>query len=277
MTAPPTVTVNGRTYRWPDAPAGGRVRRRLRARLHQPGHRGRPRAVFRVAGATGHLPHRRLRGSVVHQSEQPVDRDRRAPRRARDLRQLLLGSRRARRSHDERRQVSARRHAFSLRWPTQAPRSPSSPPRTSCGRCSATSCAGICFSSEKADQVTMEGNGIADVLALTGMAVPSVYSAALSEFVFAAGVALLERDRPDIMYLSTTDYVQHKAAPGTPAANDFIAMLDRYLGEHGRAGRHGRAHRRSRHERQDRRVRPPQYPVPAGAARRVVRRRNARG
>ncbi len=51
---------------------------------------------------------------------------------------------------------------------------------------------GICFSSEKADQVTLAENGIADVLSLTGMPVPSVYSAALSEFVFAAGVALLE-------------------------------------------------------------------------------------
>src|SRR5258708_332857 len=91
--------------------------------------------------------------------------------------------------------------------------------------------AGICFSSEKADQVTMEGNGIADVLALTGLPVPSVYSAALSEFVFAAGVALLKRDRPDVMYLSTTDYVQHKAAPGTAAANDFTAMLDNYLSQ----------------------------------------------
>ncbi len=91
--------------------------------------------------------------------------------------------------------------------------------------------AGICFSSEKADQVTMESNGIEDVLALTGMPVPSVYSAALSEFVFAAGLALLKRERPDVMYLSTTDYVQHKAAPGTAPANDFTAMIDRYLGQ----------------------------------------------
>jgi phosphonoacetate hydrolase len=90
---------------------------------------------------------------------------------------------------------------------------------------------GICFSAEKADQVTMESNGVVDALGLTGMPVPSVYSAALSEFVFAAGVALLDRDRPDIMYLSTTDYVQHKSAPGTAAANDFTSMLDRYLGQ----------------------------------------------
>jgi phosphonoacetate hydrolase len=46
----------------------------------------------------------------------------------------------------------------------------------------------------------------------------------------------MERDRPDIMYLSTTDYVQHKAAPGTPAANAFYAMMDRYLAELDAAG-----------------------------------------
>jgi len=64
---------------------------------------------------------------------------------------------------------------------------------------------------------------------MVGMAVPDVYSAELSEFVFAAGVRLLETRRPDLMYLSTTDYVQHKHAPGDPDANRFYAMLDRYL------------------------------------------------
>ena len=88
---------------------------------------------------------------------------------------------------------------------------------------------GICFSSEKADQVTLAENGIENVLERVGMPLPSVYSAALSEFVFVAGVKLMERERPDIMYLSTTDYVQHKAAPGTPPANEFYAMIDRNL------------------------------------------------
>jgi phosphonoacetate hydrolase len=88
---------------------------------------------------------------------------------------------------------------------------------------------GICFSSEKADQATLAGNGIENVLGRVGLPVPSVYSAALSEFVFVAGVKLLERERPDLMYLSTTDYIQHKAAPGTPAANDFYAMMDSNL------------------------------------------------
>jgi phosphonoacetate hydrolase len=31
------------------------------------------------------------------------------------------------------------------------------------------------------------------------------------------------------MYLSTTDYVQHKARPGVGGANAFYAMIDRYL------------------------------------------------
>jgi phosphonoacetate hydrolase len=88
---------------------------------------------------------------------------------------------------------------------------------------------GVRFSAEKADQVTMEGNGIEGVLALVGKPLPTVYSADLSEFVFAAGVKLMERDRPDLMYLSTTDYVQHKHAPGTPAANDFYRMMSGYL------------------------------------------------
>ena len=90
---------------------------------------------------------------------------------------------------------------------------------------------GICFSSEKADQVTASDNGIDDVLSLVNMPVPSVYSAELSEFVFAAGVALMRTRRPDVMYLSTTDYIQHKHAPGTDGANQFYAMMDRYLGE----------------------------------------------
>lgn len=88
---------------------------------------------------------------------------------------------------------------------------------------------GICFSSEKADAVSLAENGIADVLGLVKRPVPDVYSADLSEFVFAAGVALMQTRRPDVMYLSTTDYIQHKHAPGTPGANAFYTMMDGYL------------------------------------------------
>ncbi len=90
---------------------------------------------------------------------------------------------------------------------------------------------GICFSAEKADEVTLAENGIDDVLHLVGMPVPSVYSAELSEFVFAAGVKLMQQQKSDVMYLSTTDYVQHKHAPGTAGADAFYAMMDKYLGQ----------------------------------------------
>lgn len=91
---------------------------------------------------------------------------------------------------------------------------------------------GICFSAEKADETTQAENGITGVPDLVGMGVPSVYSAELSEFVFAAGVKLMANARrPDVMYLSTTDYVQHKHAPGTFGADAFYAMMDKYLGQ----------------------------------------------
>ena len=90
---------------------------------------------------------------------------------------------------------------------------------------------GICFSAEKADRANRDDNGVDGVLELAAMPLPSVYSAALSEFVFAAGVKLVERDSLDLVYLSTTDYVQHKAAPGAAAANDFYAMMDGYLAQ----------------------------------------------
>jgi len=86
----------------------------------------------------------------------------------------------------------------------------------------------ICFSSEKSDQVSLADNGIENVLDMVGMEVPSVYSAELSEFIFAAGVNLMETVRPDLMYLSTTDYIQHKFAPGSDGANSFYAMMDKY-------------------------------------------------
>jgi phosphonoacetate hydrolase len=90
---------------------------------------------------------------------------------------------------------------------------------------------GVCFSSEKADETTVAEHGLDDALGFVGRPLPSVYSADLSEFVFAAGLKLMESARPDVMYLSTTDYVQHKHAPGTAAANDFYRMMDGYFGK----------------------------------------------
>jgi phosphonoacetate hydrolase len=95
---------------------------------------------------------------------------------------------------------------------------------------------GICFSSEKAAEVTKAEHGIERVTDLVAMPVPDVYSAELSEYVLAAGLELLRRERPDVMYLSLTDYIQHKHPPGDPVATRFYTMLDRYFDAFDREG-----------------------------------------
>src|SRR5450631_1663573 len=87
----------------------------------------------------------------------------------------------------------------------------------------------IAFSAEKAHLATKRDNGLANALDFVGLPLPEVYSAGLSEFVFAAGAKILQIFRPHMMYLSTTDYIQHKVGPGTNIANEFYAMIDRYL------------------------------------------------
>ncbi|MEX0583547.1 MAG: phosphonoacetate hydrolase [Sneathiella sp.] len=87
----------------------------------------------------------------------------------------------------------------------------------------------ICFSTEKSDTTTREEHGVDNASEELDIPVPSVYSAELSEYVFNAGVKLMTSFMPDLMYLTTTDYVQHKAAPGTKDANAFYEMFDSYL------------------------------------------------
>lgn len=88
-----------------------------------------------------------------------------------------------------------------------------------------------CFSAEKSDTSTQADHGQEAASKWLGMAQPEVYSAELSEFVFAAGVKLLREWNPDVMYLTTTDYVQHKYSPDQAEAKSFYEMFDKYLGE----------------------------------------------
>ncbi|KAB0495773.1 phosphonoacetate hydrolase [Pseudomonas vancouverensis] len=85
---------------------------------------------------------------------------------------------------------------------------------------------GICFSSEKAASCTLEEHGIDDVETLVGRPAPDMYSADLSLFVLDAGLALLRQQRAQVLYLSLSDYIQHKFAPGTAQSNDFLKAID---------------------------------------------------
>src|SRR5438034_4719857 len=86
------------------------------------------------------------------------------------------------------------------------------------------------FSSECADQCTLAEHGIENVLELVGMELPDMYSPELSLFVLEAGIRLLERRGPDLLYLSLTDYIQHKYAPGEPEADRYYRNLDACFG-----------------------------------------------
>ena len=88
----------------------------------------------------------------------------------------------------------------------------------------------MCFSAQYADRCTLEENGVENVLELVGQPLPDMYSAELSLFVLDAGIKLLEEQKPDILYLSLTDFIQHKYAPGEDAANRFYRDIDDRIG-----------------------------------------------
>ena len=88
----------------------------------------------------------------------------------------------------------------------------------------------ICFSSEKAGSCTLEENGITDVESWIGRPQPSQYSGELSLYVLDAGVKLLEEDKADLFYLTLSDFIQHKHAPGSKESNEFLAALDQRIG-----------------------------------------------
>ncbi|MDX1909739.1 MAG: phosphonoacetate hydrolase [Bacteroidia bacterium] len=96
---------------------------------------------------------------------------------------------------------------------------------------------GVCFSAEFADRVTTELNGIENVEGtLMGRPQPGIYDPGISVYCIEAGARLLAREPFDLMYLTTTDFVQHKYAPGHPEANAFLAAIDQWLGELDRLG-----------------------------------------
>jgi len=88
---------------------------------------------------------------------------------------------------------------------------------------------GIALSAEKADDVSLEVNGIDDVESLAGPK-PSIYSGEASLYTLRVGVELLAAGRADFLYLSLTDYMQHKYAPEAPESREFYRGIDTEVG-----------------------------------------------
>jgi phosphonoacetate hydrolase len=89
---------------------------------------------------------------------------------------------------------------------------------------------GIAFSSEKADQARRDTHGIENVEKLVGLPTPPIYSADASTYLLRAGVKLVEENLADFLYLSTTDFIQHKFRPEEGEALDLYAAIDEQLG-----------------------------------------------
>lgn len=89
----------------------------------------------------------------------------------------------------------------------------------------------ICFSAEKAGSSLLAEKGIENVEGWLGCPAPSQYSADLSLFVIDAGIKLLREKRAELLYLTLSDFVQHKHGPGEKESNEFFASLDRRLRE----------------------------------------------
>ena len=96
----------------------------------------------------------------------------------------------------------------------------------------------------------MEKHGITEVESLVGKPAPEIYSAEASLYVLEAGVALLEAQKADFLYLSTTDYMQHTYEPEAEPSLKFYEGIDKALGQTATNRSQHRDHRRSWHERQ---------------------------
>lgn len=89
---------------------------------------------------------------------------------------------------------------------------------------------GIAFSTEKASQAVRKTHGIDAVESLAGPT-PPIYSGEASIYVLKAGVKLIERGIADFLYLSTTDFIQHKFSPESEQAIEFYAEIDAQIGQ----------------------------------------------
>lgn len=89
---------------------------------------------------------------------------------------------------------------------------------------------GIAFSTEKVDEAVASTHGVDDAESIIGKAKPEIYSGDASIYVLEAGAALVEQGKSDFLYLSLTDYMQHKYGPSAQESLDFYKQMDDQIG-----------------------------------------------
>jgi phosphonoacetate hydrolase len=93
-------------------------------------------------------------------------------------------------------------------------------------------------SAEKADQLRLDAFDMPSITRAVGGGEkqPSIYDWELSHYALEIGLAAHRRRPLGLLYVSLTDYVQHKQPPGGPLADQFYARFDALLGEYLDAG-----------------------------------------
>ena len=88
-------------------------------------------------------------------------------------------------------------------------------------------------SAEKAHEHPIPAYGITDVVGLVGRKNPGPYEWDMSHYAMEIGLAVSRKvGLLDLMYVSLTDFVQHKEGPGGPMADAFYRRFDHLLGEY---------------------------------------------
>ena len=91
-------------------------------------------------------------------------------------------------------------------------------------------------SAERAHEVGLPAFDVADVQSLVGRVHPGIYDWDLSHYAMEIGLAVHRRVGLDLLYVSLTDYVQHKEPPGGEMADCFFRRFDELLAEYVRDG-----------------------------------------
>jgi phosphonoacetate hydrolase len=87
------------------------------------------------------------------------------------------------------------------------------------------------ISAERAHELALPELGIKDLCALAGRPNPGIYDWDLSHYAMELALAIHRRAALDLVYVSLTDYVQHKQPPGGDMADRFFCRFDELLSE----------------------------------------------
>jgi phosphonoacetate hydrolase len=88
-------------------------------------------------------------------------------------------------------------------------------------------------SAEKAHEQALPAFDVDDVVALVGRKNPGPYEWDMSHYAMEIGLAVSRKCGPiDLLYVSLTDFVQHKQGPGEPMADAFYSRFDELLGQY---------------------------------------------